>query len=73
MDNGWEYNIRMHPTGNYAYIVAINQHYIQRTNYDWERHTFLAPYVVAGEARTANYVNAIGTSARSILPIKEYL
>lgn len=68
MDNGWEYNIRMHPTGNYAYIVAINQHYIQRTNYDWERHTFLAPYVVAGEARTANYVNAIGTSARFSTP-----
>lgn len=64
MDNGWEYNIRIHPTGNYAYIVSINQHYIQRTNYDWVKHTFTTPYVVAGQARTSGYSDAIGSKAR---------
>ena len=64
MDNGWEYNIRIHPTGNYAYIVSINKHYIQRTNYDWASKRFVTPYIIAGTAERADYVDGIGTSAR---------
>ncbi|MGD9558098.1 MAG: IPT/TIG domain-containing protein [Mangrovibacterium sp.] len=63
-DNGWEFNIRIHPTGNYAYIVVINQHYILRTDYNWERKTFTQPYVVCGEARAADWVDGVGSKAR---------
>ena len=49
-DNSWEFNIRIHPSGDYAYIVVINQHYILRTDYNWETMRFTSPYVVCGEA-----------------------
>ena len=68
MDNGWEYNIRIHPTGNYAYIVSINKHYIQRTNYYWASKRFVTPFVVAGTAERADYIDGIGTSARLRTP-----
>lgn len=63
-DNGWEFNIRIHPTGNYAYIVVINQHYILRTDYNWERKTFTSPYLVCGEARTSGWVDGVGSTVR---------
>lgn len=64
MDNGWEYSIRIHPTGNYAYIVSINRHYIQRTNYDWASKRFVTPYIIAGTAERSGWEDAIGTTAR---------
>ncbi|MDR0560175.1 MAG: IPT/TIG domain-containing protein [Prevotellaceae bacterium] len=67
-DNGWEYNIRIHPTGNYAYIVVINQHYILRTDYNWQQKKFMTPYVVAGYARSSGYVDGVGTVARLSSP-----
>jgi hypothetical protein len=63
-DNGWEFNIRIHPTGNYAYIVVINQHYILRTDYNWTTKTFTQPYVVCGEARAGAWVDGVGAKAR---------
>ena len=63
-DNGWEFNIRIHPTGNYAYIVVINQHYILRTDYDWEHKKFTQPYVVCGEARASGWIDGVGSKAR---------
>lgn len=64
MDREWEYNIRIHPTGNYAYIVAMNQGYIQKTIYNWAAHRFMTPFVIAGTARTSGYEDAIGSNAR---------
>ena len=29
-DNEWEFNIVIHPSGDYAYLVVINRHYIMR-------------------------------------------
>ncbi|MCW3804463.1 IPT/TIG domain-containing protein [Plebeiibacterium marinum] len=63
-DNAWEFNIRIHPSGDYAYIVVINQHYILRTDYNWETKRFTSPFVVCGEARSAAWVDGAGTSAR---------
>lgn len=63
-DNGWEYKIVMHPTGNYAYIVVINQHYILRTDYNWEKKKFNQPYVICGAARQKGWVDGVGTNAR---------
>jgi hypothetical protein len=67
-DNNWEFNIRIHPTGNYAYIVIVNQHYILRADYNWERKTFTQPYVVCGEARASGWVDGVGSKARLSTP-----
>jgi hypothetical protein len=68
-DNGWEYKIEIHPTGNYAYIIVINQNYILRTDYNWERKTFNQPYVICGVARAGNdYVDGVGTAVRLARP-----
>ncbi len=67
-DNSWEFNIRIHPSGNYAYIVVINRHYILRTDYNWERKTFTSPYLVCGEAGTSGYVDGVGSKVRLSTP-----
>jgi hypothetical protein len=63
-DVSWEFNIRIHPTGNYAYIVVVNQHYILRTDYNWNTKRFTPAYLVCGQSRTGGYVDAVGSSAR---------
>lgn len=63
-DNGWEFNIQIHPSGNYAYIVVVNQHYILRTDYNWEDQRFSQPYVVCGEPRSAGWADGVGAAAR---------
>jgi hypothetical protein len=63
-DTGWEFKIFMHPTGNYAYIVVINQHYILRTDYNWAEKRFATPYVMAGMVRSPAWVDGAGTTAR---------
>lgn len=63
-DTGWEFQINIHPTGNYAYIVVINQHYILRTDYNWAEKRFAPAYVVAGFVRSPDWVDGAGTSAR---------
>ncbi|MCC8155497.1 MAG: hypothetical protein LIP01_15745 [Tannerellaceae bacterium] len=35
-DKDWEFNIRFHPSGDYAYLVVINRHYILKSYYNWE-------------------------------------
>lgn len=63
-DSGWEFNMTIHPSGEYAYIVVINQHYILRTDYDKVNKRFAAPYIVAGGMKQANWKDGVGTSAR---------
>lgn len=63
-DNGWEFNIQIHPSGNYAYIVVNNQHYILRTDYNWTTKRFSQPYVVCGEPRSAGWVDGVGSKTR---------
>ena len=67
-DINWEFYLVIHPSGDYAYIVVINQHYILRTDYDWENKRFQTPYRVAGEPRVAAYADGVGTSARFDTP-----
>ncbi|MCI1681698.1 MAG: IPT/TIG domain-containing protein [Bacteroides sp.] len=67
-DNGWEFKIVMHPSGNYAYIVVINQHYILRTDYNWAEKKFNQPYVICGTARQSGWVDGVGTSVRLARP-----
>ena len=63
-DPQWEYKIIIHPTGNYAYIVVINQAYILRVDYNWEKKRFNQPYLVCGQVRSSGYVDGVGSSAR---------
>lgn len=63
-DPGWEFKIFIHPTGNYAYIVVINQHYILRCDYNWEKKQFNQPYLVAGQLRGEGYQDGVGSSVR---------
>lgn len=67
-DPDWEFKILIHPTGNYAYIVVINQHYILRVDYNWERKEFNQPYLVCGKLRSSGYVDGVGSSARLSTP-----
>lgn len=67
-DPGWEYKIFIHPTGNYAYIVVINQHYILRVDYNWEKKQFNQPYLVCGQLRSSGYADGVGSSARLNTP-----
>lgn len=63
-DPQWEYKIMIHPSGNYAYILVINQHYILRVDYNWERQRFNQPYLVCGQLRGAGYEDGVGSSVR---------
>lgn len=63
-DNGWEFNVQIHPSGNYAYIVVVNQHYILRTDYNWEEQRFSQPYLVCGEPRSGGWEDGVGSKVR---------
>lgn len=63
-DPEWEYKIFIHPTGDYAYVSVINQHYILRVDYNWEKKQFNQPYLVAGQLRAGGYEDGVGSSAR---------
>lgn len=63
-DTSWEFQIDIHPSGKYAYIVVLNQNYILRTDYNETEKRFAPPYVVAGQARSSDWIDGVGTSAR---------
>ncbi|KAA6349725.1 hypothetical protein EZS27_002885 [termite gut metagenome] len=63
-DSGWEFSIQFHPSGNYAYIIVINQSYILRSDYDWVNHTLTTPYIVCGTQGQHSWNDAVGKSAR---------
>ncbi len=60
----------VHPSGDYAYLVEYEKHYIMRTDYDREKKTFKTPYTICGAAGTAGYADGIGTSARLNNPVQ---
>lgn len=62
-DTSWEFNIAIHPSGDYAYIIVINQHYMLRTDYDKANKRFAAPYIVAGSMKHNGWEDGVGTSA----------
>lgn len=67
-DNEWEFNIQIHPSGDYAYIVVVNKHYILRTDYNKVEKRFNQPYLVCGLARNAGYVDGVGGVVRLSTP-----
>jgi hypothetical protein len=67
-DVEWEFNIQIHPTGNYAYLVVVNKHYILRADYNWAQKKFIQPYLVCGEAKISGYMDGVGSAARLSRP-----
>lgn len=63
-DREWEFNMVVHPSGNYAYIVVINRNYILRVNYNKKRRSFDNPYIICGWPGSAGWVDKFGTNAR---------
>ena len=62
-DTGWEFQIDIHPSGKYAYIVVINRSYILRTDYNEKTHRFSAPYRIAGDMSHRGFTDGVGLSA----------
>ncbi|MBE9601714.1 IPT/TIG domain-containing protein [Pedobacter sp. MC2016-24] len=60
----------MHPTGDYAYLMEYDKHYIMRTDYDRVNKTFKIPYTICGAAGTSGYADGIGTNARLNNPVQ---
>lgn len=67
-DVNWEFNIIIHPSGSYAYIVVLNRHYIMRTDYDWKKKRFGAPYLFCGSVGNAAWADGTGDKARLSTP-----
>lgn len=63
-DKDWEFTVQIHPSGNYAYLVVVNKHYILRSDYDWDNKTFTTPYVICGEPGKDGYVDGVGKKVR---------
>lgn len=63
-DPSWEFKIEIHPSGSFAYLVVINQHYILRTDYNPSTNEFVTPYVVSGGYKISGYVDDVGADAR---------
>lgn len=62
-DTNWEFQIDIHPSGKYAYIVVINRNYILRTDYNEQTHRFSAPYRIAGDMSHEGFTDGVGLSA----------
>lgn len=60
----------VHPSGDYAYLMEYDKHYIMRTDYDREKKTFKTPYTICGAAGTSGYADGIGTNARLNNPVQ---
>lgn len=63
-DNDWEFNIQFAPSGDFAYIVAINRHYILKANYNRITRTLESPVHFVGQRSSAGYQDGVGTSAK---------
>ena len=62
-DVAWEFQVDIHPSGKYAYIVVINHSYILRSDYNEETKSFSAPYRIAGDMSHRGFQDGVGLSA----------
>jgi len=63
-DVRWEFNIQFAPSGDFAYVVCVNQHYIMKSIYNRETGKLEAPSVVCGKRTTAGWQDGVGTGAK---------
>lgn len=62
-DNDWEFNIQFAPSGDFAYMVAINRHYILKAHYNRQTRTLESPVHFVGQRSASGYRDGVGTSA----------
>lgn len=63
-DNSWEFNIQFAPSGDFAYIVSKNRHYILKARFNRETRVLDAPVFFAGGINNAGYQDGVGAGAR---------
>lgn len=63
-DVSWEFNIQFAPSGDFAYIVVVNQHYILKARYNRETGELETPVHFVGGRRSAGHQDGVGTDAR---------
>ncbi|AXY74670.1 hypothetical protein D3H65_12060 [Paraflavitalea soli] len=63
-DVSWEFNIQFAPSGDFAYIVVVNQHYILKANFNRETRQLETPVHFVGGRRSAGYQDGVGIDAR---------
>jgi hypothetical protein len=63
-DVSWEFNIQFAPSGDFAYIVVVNQHYILKANYNRQTGLLETPVHFVGGRRSAGHKDGVGTDAR---------
>ncbi len=63
-DVSWEFNIQFAPSGDFAYIVVVNQHYILKANFNRETRQLETPVHFVGGRRSAGHKDGVGTDAR---------
>jgi hypothetical protein len=63
-DVKWEFNIQFAPSGDFAYFVSINQHYVLKSTYSWERRVLEPPIIFAGTKQKSGYADGLGQNAQ---------
>jgi DNA-binding beta-propeller fold protein YncE len=63
-DVNWEFNIQFAPSGDFAYIVVVNQSYILRTKYNRATGVLDAPVHFSGGRGQHDYRDGVGADAR---------
>ena len=75
-NNGWSVSMNLPnaesvngaPSGDYAYLMQENQHYIARVTYNEQTKTFENPLPMAGQDGSAGWVDGVGTKAKMNKP-----
>jgi len=63
-DVSWEFNVQFAPSGDFAYIVVVNQHYILKSRYNRQTGELETPVHFVGGRRTSGHKDGVGTDAR---------
>ncbi|RQO74751.1 hypothetical protein DBR43_05025 [Pedobacter sp. KBW06] len=63
-DNNWEFNIQFAPSGDFAYIVVVNQNYILKSRYNRQTRKLEAPVHFVGGRGRPGHNDGVGTDAR---------
>ena len=59
-DDRWEFNIQIAPSGNFAYIVSKNQHYIAKMDYNFSTGAFVKPVPFVGTRQKNGFQDGVG-------------
>ena len=63
-DNNWEFNIQIAPSGDFAYIVSKNKHYIERMEFNHLTGNFEKPQPFVGMKNQPGFKDGVGLNAQ---------